>query len=362
MNLNIDEWKYFSVEKLFDQIYKSVSYDDAELENVSSFEKDFLPYITRTDFNNGCKSFVQKTNSLAIEQGNAIIIGDTTSTCFYQYSDFITGEHIVILRNDAWMNRETGLFVQTVLKKEKFRYSYGRAFTQEKIKGTRIKLPIQRSITGEPQLDNNKFYSEEGYTPDFELMRKYIETLHNKPISTTIKETVNIKLGANWKEFSIKSLFYMLNGKCITKEEIEENPGDFNAIQSGEENNGIIGKIDRDYCVGMGYTFTDEPCLTVARTGSAGFVSFQQFGCVVGDSAKILLLKNEERRNPYVYLFLKTILMANKYKYTYGRKVTESKYLNENIKLPTNIINGKPVPDWDYIEQYIKLMPYGDRI
>ncbi len=38
----------------------------------------------------------------------------------------------------------------------------------------------------------------------------------------------------------------------------------------------------------MGYTYTEKPCLTVARSGSAGFVSFQINGCAVGDSANIL--------------------------------------------------------------------------
>ena len=101
----------------------------------------------------------------------------------------------------------------------------------------------------------------------------------------------------------------------------------------------------------MNYTYTEEPCLTVARTGSAGYVAFQPFGCVVGDSAKILLLKNNKAKSTLVYLFLKTILMANQYKYTYGRKVTESKYMSEIIMLPTT---SEGNPDWEYMEQYIK--------
>lgn len=154
-----------------------------------------------------------------------------------------------------------------------------------------------------------------------------------------------------WKSFLIADIFYLYNGRGITKEEIEGNQGDFVAIQSGADNNGCIGKIDKDYCIEMGYTFTEEPCLTVARTGSAGFVAYQPFGCVVGDSAKILLLKNINRRNTLVYLFLRTVLLANQYKYTYGRKVTEEKYLSEVIKLPA--IDGH-TPDWDFMEQYIK--------
>ena len=100
----------------------------------------------------------------------------------------------------------------------------------------------------------------------------------------------------------------MLNGKGITKEEVEENEGLFKVVQSGETNNGVLGKIDLNYCKRMNYTFTEKPCLTVARSGSAGFVSFQINGCVVGDSAKILLLEDDIATTEH-YLFLQTYLI-----------------------------------------------------
>lgn len=156
-----------------------------------------------------------------------------------------------------------------------------------------------------------------------------------------------------WKPFFVSDIFYIYNGKGITKEEIENNPGTMYAIQSGAENNGCIGKIDRGYCAENDYTFVDIPCLTVARTGTAGFVSFQPFGCVVGDSAKILLLKNEDYRRTNVYLFLRTILMALKYKYDFGRKVTEKLYLSEVMMLPALDEN---TPNYDFMEQFVNLL------
>lgn len=155
---------------------------------------------------------------------------------------------------------------------------------------------------------------------------------------------------SNWTPFFVSDIFYLYNGSGITKEEIEENPGSFAAIQSGADNNGCIGYISKAYCEKMKYTYTEEPCLTVARTGSAGFVAYQPNGCVVGDSAKILLIKNEKYRKPPIYLFLRTILMANQYKYTYGRKVTENKYLSEKLLLPS--VDPK-TPDWAFMEDYI---------
>lgn len=153
-----------------------------------------------------------------------------------------------------------------------------------------------------------------------------------------------------WKPFLVSDLFDVYNGKGLTKEEIENNQGNLEAVQSGEQNHGSIGKIDIEYCRKMGYTLTEEPCLTVARTGSAGYVAYQPFGCVVGDSAKLLLLKKEERRSAPVYLFLRTVLLANQYKYTYGRKVTKENYLAEKIKLPAI---DKNRPDWDFMEDFI---------
>ena len=163
----------------------------------------------------------------------------------------------------------------------------------------------------------------------------------------------------------------MKNGKGITKEEIEDNKGTFAVVQSGEENNGVLGKIDLDYCKQKKYTFSTKPCLTIARTGSAGFVSFQYNGCVVGDSAKILLLDDKVATIEH-YLFLQSILTANKFKYTYGRKVTEEKYMNDYIKLPvrdnedgTIFIDPSKkysdegyVPDWKFMENYIKSLHY----
>ena len=157
----------------------------------------------------------------------------------------------------------------------------------------------------------------------------------------------------SWKPFRIGEVFNIFNGKGVTQEEIEANPGDFPTVQSGDENNGIIGYMDLEYAKSVGYTYTTEPCLTVARSGTAGSIHFLKNGCIVGDSAKILQTKDKVTET--CYMFLATILKALRYKYSYGRKVTEGKYLEEVIKLP---VNSCGEPDWNYMEQYIKSLHY----
>lgn len=154
----------------------------------------------------------------------------------------------------------------------------------------------------------------------------------------------------NWVNFTVADLFEIINGKGITTEEIENNPGNFEAVQSGEGNNGVMGCISKSYCRNKGYSYCEEACLTVARSGTSGYVSFHENGCVVGDSAKILLLREQKAKSTKVYLFLQTLLSANRFKYTYGRKVTEDLYSKTIIKLPITA-DGKP--DWQWMELYI---------
>lgn len=151
-----------------------------------------------------------------------------------------------------------------------------------------------------------------------------------------------------YKPFNVGDIFFITNGKGITRQEIKDHPGELAAIQSAATNNGIMGFIDEDYCRERNYSFTLEPCLTVARTGSSGYVTFQEQGCCVGDSAKLLLKGKKKTKN--IYLYLRTILMANKYRYTFARKVTEENYLNDIIELP---INEDDEIDYEYMENYI---------
>ena len=154
---------------------------------------------------------------------------------------------------------------------------------------------------------------------------------------------------SKWKEFYIGDLLDILNGAGITKNEIYNHPGNLPAIQSGKNNNGCLGYIDEEYCKSQNYRISDGMCLTVARSGSSGFVAFQPQKCVVGDSAKILQPKFQANRERL--LFLRVILMVNKSKYAFNDKVTYENYISDKIKLPV-LLDGSP--DWNYMENYIK--------
>ena len=161
IKLNERGWKSFKISEFCSIPYKAKAYNAIELEFCFENNSSTIPYITRTDVNNGCKSFVVKSDDIIdIEKANAITIGDTTATIYYQEKDFICGDHMVVLRSTHF-NKYVGLFIVTLLNKERFRYNYGRAFNKDIIANTKLKLPIV------PNTD----------IPDWQFMEDYIKSL-----------------------------------------------------------------------------------------------------------------------------------------------------------------------------------------
>lgn len=308
-------------------------------------EPGTTPYIGAIDSNNGVANHISQN---PIHDGKTITLSYNGSVgeAFYQPEAYWSTDDVnaLYLKDCAHheMNEKIGLFVATVLRQEKYRFSYGRKWTLPNMRNAVVKLP-----------------ADANGNPDWAWMEQYMDSLSVKPITTAVKSLkMPLDIGS-WREFHVEDILTILNGKGITKDEITENPGDIEAIQSGEANLGILGRIDREYCKQMGYTMTDEMCLTVARSGSSGYVAYHPRGCVVGDSAKILLLKDPIAKTASIYLFIRTILEANRYKYCYGRKVTTEGYKYEMIKLP---VDAESNPDWAWMEQYMKSLPYSEKI
>jgi len=376
MNLNINEWKPFIIEKIFTVKY-GVNLELSNCDETLNNNEIGIKFVSRTESNNGVSATVKSIEGVTPQKEGLITVagGGSVLSTFIQPEPFYSGRDLYTLEAKDTISFEAKMFIITIIKANKYKYSYGRQ-ANKTLPYIELMLPVQRNKNNIPIIDANHKYSDEGFVPDWQFMENYIKSLRHKPLTTK-----NVVSGAKsleiekWKSFKVGRILTIFNGKGITTDEIEENPGTFNAVQSGEDDNGVLGKIDLFYCKKKKYTISERACLTVARSGSAGFVSFQPNGCVVGDSAKILLLPEKIASNG-VYLFIQTLLTANRFKYAYGRKVTEDKYAEDEIKLPvitsaddTPIIDESNefsdegyIPDWQFMENYIKSLPYGDRI
>lgn len=67
-----------------------------------------------------------------------------------------------------------------------------------------------------------------------------------------------------------------------------------------------------------------------------------------------VLQKVKFEMNAYIALFLQTIINLEQFRYSYGRKFNQDRIRKTKIKLPFK--NNKP--DWNFMEEYIKSLPY----
>jgi hypothetical protein len=177
ITLDVATWKEFELGRLVSDVYKAKSYNKDDLTETEG-KNNAINYITRTGENNGCELMVlmREVDVSYIEEPNAITIGDTTATCFYQAERFIAGDHMVVVRAE-WLNEKVAAFILTILKMEQYKYSYGRAFLMDRIKATKLKLPIVHNDDGAPYVDETHKFSDNGYVPDWTFMENYIKSL-----------------------------------------------------------------------------------------------------------------------------------------------------------------------------------------
>lgn len=347
MNLTIDNWKEFRIGKLFPQIYKATAYNKEDLAVCKRQAPNCIRYVTRTDINNACECLVLNEGLPVIEEANAITIGDTTANCYYQAKPFVAGDHMVVLRSN-WLNEKRGLFIVSLIKQEKYKYSYGRAFLKGKIADTCIPLPIQY-CGNRPVIDESCQFSESGFVPDWSFIERFITTLYHKPIKTNISEKTNTELSVStWKEYELGELFTINKGKRLTKADMIAGTDNF--LGAIDNNNGVRQKITADKLWGAN-------CITVNYNGSVGEAFYQSEPFWASDDVNVLYPKGWEL-NKYLGLYIATIIKLERPKYNYGRKWTKDIMKKSVIKLPTK--NGKP--DFEYMENYIRSLPYADRI
>jgi len=302
-----------------------------ELINMETDKQSKLNFVARTSENNGVVAKVKRIDALAPFPAGfvTVALGGSVLSSFVQRKPFYTGFHVMVLEPKKEMRLEEKLFYCHCIKMNAYRYRYGRQ-ANKTLKDIEL-----------PELPDWL----KTYTIDYSRIETKIE---KKELSLDVSK---------WKKFKIGDIFDFKRGKGITKEEIENNAGENPCVQSGETNRGIIGYMNSAFVHDKFHTYICAPFLSLARSGTSGCINIQNKNSYVGDSVYALKLKCN--KSIYVYLFLETILNLEKYRYTFGRKVVIGKYVEQFISLPA-AITGEP--DWQFMENYIKALPYSDKI
>ena len=146
----VSEWKSFRYGDLFD-IRKGRRL------TKEAMQPGEIPFIGATDANNGITAYVANDENL--HPGNLITVSynGSIAEAFYQPVPFVASDDVNVLYPKFDMDQSVGLFVCTLIRREKYRYNYGRKWHKEIMEQSEIRLPVPADGR-----------------PDFELMRRYI--------------------------------------------------------------------------------------------------------------------------------------------------------------------------------------------
>lgn len=134
-----------------------------------------VPYITRSDANNGFARFVSTKNyEFGSDDGGCITVGLDTQTAFYQPHKFVTGQNVQVITGEN-ISEDVAQFLVPILRQQmtaKFNWG-GNGATLGRMKRLSVMLPVTDS--GEPDYEYMAEYTQQKRDTMLAKYRDYVE-------------------------------------------------------------------------------------------------------------------------------------------------------------------------------------------
>lgn len=281
-------------------------------------------FVNRSASNCGVSARIKKPTGKQSYPAGCITVamGGSVLASFVQQEPFFTGQNVKVLVPKSPMSLSEKLYYCACIEANRFRFStFGR---EANASFDSILIPEHKEIP--PAYINKKISIP--FILDTSKFRVALET-------------------GKWAKFRLDSLFDIKKGKRLTKENM--NSGNIPFIGATNSNNGQTASI------GNKENLHEANLLTVSYNGSIAEAFFQPRPFVASDDINVLYPKFP--LNKYIALFLCTIIGNEKYRFCYGRKWHKELMEKSEIKLPST---DGITPNWQFMEDYIKGLPYSD--
>lgn len=191
----------------------------------------------------------------------------------------------------------------------------------------------------------------------------YVDVLI-KPMKSSGVPSLNVQTWKTFKYGGTNGVFEILNGYYNKKPEHTET-GSIPFIGATEYANGVTelycladiedtNKDERSNDHGIDKKIFKANCVTVSNNGSVGCAFYQPNDFTCSHDVNVLLLK-DRKWNPHLAMFISAIIELEKFRWTFGRKWRPARMPDSDIRLP---VTKSGQPDWEFMENYIKSLPY----
>ncbi len=326
----IKNWGEFYLKEVFD-------YERGKRLVIADQIAGEIPYISSTKENNGIDNYITPPSFMTV-YNNKIGLNNSGSIgyCFYHNYDFVASDHVTVFDIKAKYNQKLtlniALFLKPIIEKLRQRYGFAREMNDDRLSKEIIALP-----------------KDKNGNPDWQFMEKYINEVGKKSVwnnKKIIQDKPYKKVDTSkWEEFLIKKLFTVKGSKTTPMFDIlDAEYGDYSYVTTKAVNNGV------ECCIEL---WTEEGNVLTIDSAVTGYCGYQDNNFCASDHVEKLIPKFN--MNMHIALFIRAIINQEKFRYNYGRKFNQIRIKNTIIKLPAT---QQGEPDWQFMENYIKSLPY----
>ena len=269
-----------------------------------------IPFVSRQSVNNGIVCYVKKIDDVEPNPAHTLSIavsGSVLSTFYHDY-EYYSGRDVYVAKPKFDLSKEQMLYYCYVIEQNKYRYNYGRGA--------------------------NKTFRDI-LVPSVNEIPSYVDQMKiGEEFCSSAVLPRNIQLHSEkwkWFRYERKMLSWTKN-------------------KTGDEPNASLSE-----------KIFEPNCITVSNNGSVGYAFYQpkEFTCTHDVNPLYIHKKWNKELNIYIAMFLCSLIEKERFRWDYGRKWRPKRMPDSLIKLPAvKKADGKYEPDWQFMEDYIKSLPY----
>jgi hypothetical protein len=296
---------------------------------LSTDQATAVNFVGRSSQNHGVSAQVERIQDCEPFPDGLITValgGSKLLSSFVQERPFYTAQNVAVLKPKSELSFSEKIYYCMCIRHNRFRYS---AFGREANRTLKaLAVPAIKDIPG------------------------WINSVGPSDISNYSQPYSQSQMGKlqpnEWRWFRYDALFEIKKGKRILNRDMI--PGKTPCVRPIAKNNGITKFIAID-------PNHEGNVITVSYNGSVGEAFYQPVPIFALDDINILYPKFD--LTPSIAMFLITLIRKERYRFNYGRKWHLGRMNESLIRLP---VDNKGNPDWKFMENYIKSLPYSKEL
>lgn len=325
-------WKPFRVGDLFDVLLAKGDIQPNLVDNGN------VPLVSAGTADNGIVAMISDKGDGVSEVFPAgCLTVSMFGTAFWQNETFYAVSHgrVNVLMPRRCVSDMVGLFLTSAVNAcFKGEYDYSTMCTRKRLLDATVTLPA--TPDGEPDWAYMETYMRQVLDRE-EMFAEHLASLTAEAVADG-----HVIDTSTWKAFKVGDLFDIQKGKRLTKADMVD--GNYPFVGASAVSNGVTAFVGNDAYLHDGH------CLTVCYNGSVGETFLQKEPFWASDDVNVLR-PFDESVSDFVLMFVAPCIRSLRRNYGYTNKWTSAKMAEDIILLPAT---SDGVPDWAYMEQYMK--------